>query len=565
MSEKDKLEQQIESLKAELARQKQTNNLLKKRTLQAIIGNRSAQQCEEDRRECEIGRAHAELTSKVKSVFLESVSHEVRSAMNGILGMTDLVLETELTPEQRVYLEMADASVERLMVVVNEILDFSSIETGELEIDSEDFNLKESLDHDLFILSLSAQKKGLELRCDIDPSVPTHVHGDPVRLVQVLTNLISNSIKFSTSGEVNVSIDNNGYNQDNSLLLRFVVRDNGCGIDKEKLTRIQSYFKQEQPTNVTLPLSLETGGLGLTVTCQLVKLMGGAIGVDSDDGGSSFWFVLPFKEVADFSTIEQKASETLENIKEEAVYALRGAKILLAEDEYINRVLIETVLKQLGVDVTSVDNGEEAVKLACNKDFQLVLMDIQMDPIDGFEATRRIRKHEKKHGGHIPIVALTALARGGDREKCFQAGLDDYLAKPVERKDMVKILTQFLTSRALVVDGDPISQGILVRSLIESGWRVTIAETQRSAMYEASLSHFDLIIFDVSNAHLEGVESVKIIRKLEKYSGQKARVVGLGDDVVGEELQSLGFDSLLQRPVTKEKIEQKINDLEAVD
>lgn len=564
MSDKEKLEQQIKELKAELAEQNKTNKLLKKRALQAIIGSKGAEQCEADRKECEVGRAQAELASRVKSVFLENVSHEIRSAMNAILGMTDLVLETELTPEQRVYLEMVDTSVERLMAVVNEILDFSSIETGELEIITEDFNLKQSLDHDLFLLNLSAQKKGLGLSCTIEPNVPAHVHGDPVRMVQVVTNLVGNSIKFTENGKIEINIANSGYDEENNLLLRFHVRDSGCGIDPEHLGSIQKYFKQEQQPNVVLPLSLDSGGLGLTVTTQLVRLMGGRIGVDSDSRGTVFWFELPVKEVADFTTVEQKANETLENIEEEAVYALRGAKVLLAEDEYINRVLIETVLKQLDVDVTSVDNGGDAVKHACTGDYQLVLMDIQMEGMDGFEATRRIRKYEKAHGGHVPIVALTALAMGGDRERCFQAGMDDYLAKPLARKDMVKILTQFLTSKALVVDGDPISQDILVRSLIESGWQVTIAETKRSAMYEVSLSKFDLIIFDLSNTLLDGIESVKIIRRLEEYSGQKAQLIGLGEDLVEEELRALGVDYSLQRPLTREKVDQKLSELECV-
>lgn len=565
MSEVEKLKQQLEELKGELAKQKQTNELLKKRTLQTIIGTRGIEQCEAERQACEIGRSQAEVASKVKSVFLENFSHEIRSAMNGILGMTDLVLETELSAEQRVYLEMVDASVERLMAVVNEVLDFSSIETGEIELAPEDFSLKQSLDHDLFVLNLSAQKKGLNLNCEIEPSVPTHVHGDPARLVQIITSLVSNSIKHTDSGgEINIRVQNDGYDQDNSLLLRFQVADSGCGIETTKLSQMQQYFLQEHTPGDVLPLSLEVAGLGLTVTSQLIKLMGGTIGVESDSTGSTFWVVLPFKDVADLSSIEQKASETLENIQEEATYALRGAKVLLAEDEYINRVLIETVLKQLGVEVHSVDNGQEAVELACQGGFQLVLMDIQMDHMDGFEATRRIRKHEKIHGGHIPIVALTALAMGGDREKCFQAGLDDYLPKPVERKGMVKMLTRFLTSKALVVDSDPESQHVLVRSLIESGWRVTIAESRRSAMYEASLSHFDLIIFDLTSSLSEGLESVKIIRKLEEYTGQRARVIGIGDGLVEGDLQNSGFDGSLLRPVTKEKLEQSISDMEAV-
>lgn len=562
MSEVNKLEKEIAELRAELAKQQQTNELLKKRTLQTILGNRGIEQCEAERVACEIGRSKAEVASQVKSVFLENFSHEIRSAMNGVLGMTDLVLETELSPEQRVFLEMVDASVERLMAVVNEVLDFSSIETGELELVPEDFDLKRSLDHDLFVLSLSAKKKDLKFDCVIDPSVPSHIHGDPVRLVQVVTNLVSNGVKYTEpGGAVNIKVENNGYDRENNLLISFQVQDSGCGIAPERLPQMQSYFKAEQQPGEVLPPSLEITGLGLTVTSQLVKLMGGRIFVESDLSGTVFTVELPFKDVADVTSIEQKANETFENIEEEATFALRGAKVLLAEDEYINRVLIETILKQLGVEVHSVDNGEEAVELACKQGYQLVLMDIQMDPMDGFEATRRIRKYEKKHGGHIPVVALTALAMGGDRERCLQAGLDDYLAKPVQKSEMVKVLTQFLTSKALVVDSDPVSQNELVRNLIESGWQVTLAESRRSAMYEASLSHFDLIVFDLTSAPVEGVECVKVIRRLEEYSGQRAKIIGLGDGDVGDEFLDSGIDSSLQRPISKEKLDNSIAEL----
>ena len=215
----------------------------------------------------------------------------------------------------------------------------------------------------------------------------------------------------------------------------FSIRDTGCGIAPEKLELINQYFKEKVQRSVALPLAVGTTGLGLTVTSQLVKLMGGEIGAESAEGQTTFWFTLPFKEVADLAGIEEKANATLEGIEEEVAYILRGARVLLAEDEYINRVLIETILNQLGVEVTSVASGRQAVAEACTGAYQLVLMDVQMDDVDGLEATRRIRKYESKHGGHLAIIALTALAMSGDREKCLQAGMDDYLPKPVQKKN----------------------------------------------------------------------------------------------------------------------------------
>ena len=557
VTEIESLQRQIVSLQKQLANEKKTNQLLKKRALQAIVGNNGAGRIAVDQNACQVDLAKAELFSRVKSVFLENVSHEIRSSMNGIVGMTELVLETELSPEQRQYLEMVGSSVDRLLVVVNEVLDLSRIETGELELEPEDFNLKESLDHDLYILNLSARKKELELVCTIQPDVPAHVCGDPARLVQIVTNLVNNAIKFTTTGGVYIKIENSGYDAGNNILLRFSIRDTGCGIAPDKLELINYYFKQKAKPNVALPLSVGTTGLGLTVTSQLVKLMGGEIGVESNTGETIFWFTLPFKEVADLAGIEEKANATLEGIEEEVAYVLRGAKVLLAEDEYINRVLIETILKQLGVDVTSVTNGRQAVAEVCGGQYQLVLMDVQMDDVDGLEATRRIRKYESTHGGHVSIIALTALAMSGDREKCLQAGMDDYLPKPVQRNGLVSVLAEFLTNRVLVVDGDPASQNIFVRTLVEKGWQVTLAETKRSAMYEASLSHFDLILFDLSTPQLEGVEAVKIIRQLEEYCGKRTRIFGIGEGLVAGELP-LDFDGYIERPVTKDAILQQL-------
>lgn len=558
VAEIEKLQKQIDDLKTQLAKEKQTNKLLKKRALQAILGSTGAGTGLSEQSACEVDLVRAELSSRAKSVFLENVSHEIRSSMNGIVGMTELVLETELSAEQRQYLEMVGSSVDRLLVVVNEILDFSRIETGELELDPEDFNLKESLDHDLYVLRQAAENKDLQLVCTIAADVPANVHGDSTRLVQIVTNLVDNAIKFTMHGGVFINIDNAGYDTSNNILLRCTIRDTGCGIAPEKSELIKHYFKQKVTSQLALPLSVGTTGLGLTVSSQLVRLMGGEIGVESSPEGTTFRFTLPFKEVADLSGLEEKANVTLEGIEEEVAYALRGAKVLLAEDEYINRVLIEAILKQLGVEVTSVTNGREAVAEACSGAYQLVLMDVQMDDVDGLEATRRIRKHERKQGGHMSIIALTALAMSGDREKCLQVGMDDYLPKPVQKNALISVLARFLTRRALVVDGDPVSQNLFVRTLVEAGWQVTIAETRRAAMYEASLSHFDLIVFDLSTPQLEGAEGVRIIRQLEEYSGQRTQIFGIGRELDHGELQGLGFDGYIPRPVTRDGILQQL-------
>jgi signal transduction histidine kinase/CheY-like chemotaxis protein len=554
VAEIERLQQQIEDLKMQLAKERRTSEILKKRAVQAIINGKNAEQEAQDHRDCATGLIRAELASRVKSTFFENVSHEIRSSMNAIIGMTNLVLDTQLSPEQRQYLEMVSSSVDRLLVVVNEVLDFSRIENGELLIEPEDFNLKESLDHDLYLLNLTAQKKNLTLTCTIAPEVPAYIHGDPARLVQILTNLVDNGIKYTDQGNVTINIENCGYDHTNVLRLKFVVKDTGRGIPSEKLDLINHYFKEKVVPNISLPLSIGSTGLGLTISSQLVKMMGGAIDVASGPSGSIFSFELPFKEVSDVASQEEKANATFEGIKENTTYVLQGAKVLLAEDEPINRTLIKTILQQLGIHVVAVDNGQAAIEEALSGAFQLVIMDVQMEGIDGLEATRAIRKHERKHGGHIDIIALTALAMPGDREKCLQAGMDDYLSKPLERSQLIEVLTKFLTSRALVVAENPISQNVLIQTLIEAGWQVTLAETSRVAMYEASLTHFDLILLDTSTPHLESMKIAKLLRQLEEYSGQRALIIGVGEAGKLTDLRSCGFDGMVDIPVTKEKI-----------
>ncbi len=241
-------------------------------------------------------------------------------------------------------------------------------------------------------------------------------------------------------------------------------------------------------------------------------------------------------------------------------FMLKGAKVLLAEDEPISRILIETLLEQAGLEIDVVENGKQAVEKAAAGDYQAILMDVQMPVMDGLEATREIRNHERQHGGHLPIVALTAHAMHGDREKCLQAGMDDYLTKPLGKAELFDVLARYLTNTALVVDGDPVSQQMVVEFLIESGWRVTIAETGRSAMYEASLSPFDLILLDTAMVQDDGAETAKIIRRLEEYSGRQALILGIessdADDELEKKYRESGVNSFIKRPIDIDELKK---------
>jgi signal transduction histidine kinase/DNA-binding response OmpR family regulator len=505
----------------------------------------------------------AEQASRRKSEYLENMSHDIRTSMNGIVGMTSLVMETNLTSEQEQYLEMVNTSVDRLLEVVNEVLDFSKIEAGLLQLEPQDFNLKESLDHDLYLLRLAAEQKGLSLTCTVDSDVPEYIYGDPKRLVQIVTNLVNNGIKNTESGGVSIFVKNDGYDDNNRLSLNFSINDTGKGIDMEVQKRIFQAFCMPDSMQAT-----QTGGIGvgLTICSQLVKMMGGEIGLASSKRGSSFWFSVPFREVA-YPDLEIEMDQiALQRQAETAVYALQGAKILLAEDEPINKVLTETLLSQAGVVVDSVENGREAYDKVKNDTYQVMLMDVQMPVMDGLEATRKIRTWEKQNGrSRMTIIALTALATQGDREKCLQAGMDDYLPKPIEKRQLLDMLTKYLMRSALVLDGDVESQQVLVRSLVESGWNVTIADSGRSAMYEASLKKFDLIILDAQMPQMDGVEAARVIRKLEEYSGRHAYIMGIGvaDENEKEKCLANGIDGYLTRPVTREKMHDNLLVLEA--
>jgi len=371
-----------------------------------------------------------------KDQLLTNTSHEIRTPMIGVLGMADLLLRTELTPAQREQVELIRTSAESLLALVEDILDLSKIEAGRLLLRPRDFHFREMVGEVVRLLAPQAVAQGIELRLDVRPEVPDELHGDPMRLRQVLINLVSNAVRHTRQGLVVVAVESR-HGKGGTPVIRFEVRDTGTGIRPSVQARLFRPFARSESS-----ASHNVGGvgLGLVISKSIVELMGGEIGFESTHGaGSTFWFQVPC--VAARATVALPGP-ALGPQEDDRRAARQKARVLVVDDHPVNRFLALNHIRDLGYEADAAAGGQAALDLLAEHAFDAVILDCAMPELDGYETCRRLRAREDE-GRRTPVIALTAFAVDGEREKCLAAGMDEYVAKPYRSEDLAAVLNRW--------------------------------------------------------------------------------------------------------------------------
>ena len=403
------------------------------------------QTLEQTNKELQISNEAARAASKAKSEFLASMSHELRTPMNGVIGMTELLLHSGLGEGQRQSALTIQRSAMSLLRILNDILDFSKIEAGHLVTENTPFDLRLATNHSLQLLVPQIENKGLGFKLDWDANVGTSVSGDPTRFGQLLTNLVGNALKFTEQGDIHVRVMLES-EQDSTMVVRVEVEDTGIGIDESLLPMLFESFSQADGSTTR---KYGGTGLGLAIVKRLSRLMGGDCGSRSQVGaGSCFWFTMALQRV-DACLIEPLAEHDGAD-SATTIVPVDGAPphVLVVEDNLVNQIVARGLLDAMGYHCTVLENGLQAVEaLTIPHAFDLVVMDWQMPELDGIEATRRVRRYEATVGLHVPIIALTANALVGDQDICLAAGMDDFVSKPIQLRELAATLERWLPQR----------------------------------------------------------------------------------------------------------------------
>ena len=519
-------------------------------------------------------REAAEAANRAKSNFVANMSHEVRTPMNGVIGLAELLLETRLDAQQRDYAESIHESGKTLLTIINDILDFSKIEAGKLDLETLDMDLRGIVEDVGRVLALQAHRKGLELALNIDPALPDAVKGDPNRIRQILLNLGGNAVKFTAAGEVVLDLAVLE-STPSGTLVRIQVRDTGIGIPADRLENLFQPFSQ---VDASTTRRFGGTGLGLSIVRRLVELMGGETGVQSEEGvGSCFWFTVRF----------QPSESVNRQLHRMTPMELKGKRILAVDDNATNLKVLTTQLTLMGTDVTSAGSAGEALELmreACEagRSFEVALLDHDMPGCDGAELGRRINADPALNVTRL--VLLTSAGQHGDGSRFAELGFAGYLIKPVSQGDLLDCLMVVLgastegwhsrtnplvtqhelqslrartrSGRLLLAEDQPINQKVAVHTLEKMGYSVDVVENGREAVRAWSTGRYALILMDCQMPELDGYEATREIRRREPEGAHIPIVALTAHAMKGADLEcrAAGMDDYITKPLDRDRL-----------